>query len=238
MSDTTSEPGSERVYRDLRREILRLVLKPGEDLDESFVSNRFAVSRTPVREALIRLTAEGLVTSARGRGARVAPLSIGDLRAFFEALDILQRSVTRLAASRRQESDLARIETFMLAFEEGARALKTEIVADVNYDFHSAIADAARSSFLAASYRRSLVEGLRIGYVSFSEHEGLGERLETHLAATMQDHREMFEAIAGRDPDTAERLAGRHVELFRNRIAATILSTDLTRRISAVSPLS
>ncbi len=116
MSDANSEPGSERVYRDLRREILHLVLKPGDDLDESVVSARFAVSRTPVREALIRLTAEGLVTSSRGRGARVAPLSIGDLRAFFEGLDILQRSVTRLAAHRRLDSDLARIEASMLGF--------------------------------------------------------------------------------------------------------------------------
>ncbi len=238
MSDANSEPGSERVYRDLRREILHLVLKPGDDLDESVVSARFAVSRTPVREALIRLTAEGLVASSRGRGARVAPLSIGDLRAFFEGLDILQRSVTRLAAHRRQDSDLARIEASMLGFEEAARSLQSETVNDVNYDFHSAIADAARSSFLAASYRRSLVEGLRIGYVSFSEHDGLDERLETHLAATMRDHREMFEAIAARDPEAAERLAGRHVELFRNRIAATILSTDLTRRISVVSSTS
>ena len=238
MSETSSELGSDRVYRDLRWEILRLVLKPGEDLDESFVSARFAVSRTPVREALIRLTAEGLVTSTRGRGARVAPLSIGDLRAFFEGLDILQRSVTRLAAHRRQDGDLAKIESMMIAFEEGARSLESEVVNDVNYDFHSAIADAARSSFLAASYRRSLVEGLRIGYVSFAEHEGVDERLETHLAATVKEHREMFEAIAARDPDAAEHLAGRHVELFRNRIATTILSTDLTRRISAVSPQS
>ena len=101
------EPGSERVYALLRQQILRLDLRPGEELDEGAVSSRFSVSRTPVREALIRLTAEGLVISARGRGARVAPLDIGDLRAFFEGLDILQRSVTRLAALRRITADVA-----------------------------------------------------------------------------------------------------------------------------------
>ena len=230
--------GSDRVYRDLRRQILRLELRPGEELDESVVSTRFAVSRTPVREALIRLTAEGLVTSTRGRGARVASLDIGDLRAFFEGLDVLQRSVTRLASLRRQQGDLQRIEAHMLAFEAGARALNSEVVNDVNYDFHAAISDAARSSFLAAAYRRSLVEGLRIGYVCFSEHSGVDERLETHLDATVEDHRAMLDAITRRDAETAERLAGTHVDLFRNRIGSTVLSTDITRRIAVVPPQS
>ena len=236
MAGTTTV-GSERVYRDLRRQILRLDLRPGEDLDEGIVSARFSVSRTPVREALIRLTAEGLVTSAKGRGARVASLDIGDLRAFFEGLDILQRSVTRLAAQRRQAADLERIETALLSFEQGAEALASEAVNDVNYAFHAAIGDAAYSSFLSNAYRRSLVEGLRIGYVCFSEHSGVDERLTTHLGATMQEHRAIFEAIVGRDAETAERIAGSHVELFRNRVATTTLSTDLTRRISVRSQL-
>lgn len=232
---TSPLTGSDRVYRDLRRQILRLELRPGADLDENHLSMQFAVSRTPVREALIRLTTEGLVNSVRGRGARVASLDIRDLRAFCEGLDLLQRSVTRLAALRRQKDDLERIEAYMIAFEAGARAQDSEVVNTVNYDFHAAIGDAAHSSFLASAYRRSLVEGLRIGYVCFSEHSGVDERLGPHLRATMQDHRTMFEAIVRRDPDEAERLAGSHVELFRNRIAATILSTDVTRRISAAS---
>lgn len=239
MSQTTfPEAGSDRVYRDLRGQILSLALKPGEDLDESVVSTRFAVSRTPVREALIRLTAEGLVTSVRGRGARVAPLDIGDLRAFFEALDILQRSVTRLAALRRRPADLERIEQLMLAFEEGARSLDSEVVNSVNYDFHCAIGDAAQSAFLVHAYKRSLVEGLRIGYVSFSEHSGLDERLATHLRSTVAEHRLMFEAIAGQKAEEAEQVAGDHVDLFRNRIAATILSRNVTDKISAESSQS
>ena len=79
--------GSEMVYRNLRREILRLELVPGSELDEAGVAARYRVSRTPVREALIRLTAEGLVQATKGRGARVAALDL-----FLAANSIRHRS--------------------------------------------------------------------------------------------------------------------------------------------------
>lgn len=231
-SGPVSGIGSDMVYQNLRKEILRLDLIPGSELDEAGVAARYRVSRTPVREALIRLTAEGLVQGTKGRGARVAALDLQNLRAFFEGLDILQRAVTRLAAVRRRPADLEIIEAHMLAFEAGAHALDSEKVNEVNYDFHAAIGDAASSSYLANAYQRSLVEGLRIGYVCFSDHSGIDQRLETHLVNTMSDHRKMFEAIAGGDADGAEAYAGAHVELFRGRIVTALLSTDSVRRVA------
>lgn len=227
--------GSEMVYGGLRRDILRLELVPGIELDEAGIAARYQVSRTPVREALIRLTAEGLVTSTRGRGARVAALDLQNLRAFFEGLDILQRAVTRLAALRRRPADLQIIEVHMLSFEDAARQLDGEKVNEINYEFHAAIGEAASSDFLANAYRRSLVEGLRIGYVCFSDHSDVDERLETHLANTMDDHRRMFQAIVAGDPDEAEARAGGHVELFRGRIVTALLSTDIVRRVAVHS---
>ena len=224
------------VYQRLRRDILRLDLEPGGELDEATVAARYQVSRTPVREALIRLTAEGLVTSIKGKGARVAVLDLQNLRAFFEGLDILQRAVTRLAALRRRPDGIAAIEAQMLAFEEGARQLNSEKVNEANYAFHAAIGEAASSSYLAGAYQRSLVEGLRIGYVCFSDHSDIDERLETHLASTMDDHRQMFEAIVAGDADRAEACAGDHVELFRNRVVTTLLSIDFVCQIPVRQP--
>lgn len=220
------------IYQQLRQDILRLHLEPGGELDEAVIAARYQVSRTPVREALIRLTAEGLVTSIKGKGARVAALDLQNLRAFFEGLDVLQRSVTRLAARRRRPSDIKTIEAHMLAFEEGARQLDSEKVNNVNYDFHVAIGEAACSGFLAAAYERCLMESLRICYVCFSEHSEIDERLETHLASTMDDHRRLFEALVDGDADRAEACAGEHVELFRNRVVTSLLSIDFVRRFS------
>ncbi len=224
--------GGDKVYESLRRDILRLDLPPGSTLDEAVLSARYAVSRTPVREALIRLWADGLVCNVKGRGARVAALDLQNLRAFFEGLDILQRAVTRLAALRRRSADLDEIAARLAAFEDGAALHDSEAVNEANYQFHTAIARAAASDYLENAYSRCLMEGLRIGGVCFSDHTEVDERIETHLSATMRDHRDIQDAIVAQDADRAEALAGSHVDLFRNRIVTALLSFDAARRIS------
>jgi len=166
------------------------------------------------------------VVLQRGRGARVAPLEFGSLRAFFEALDLLQRAVTRLAAVRRTEEDLARIEPHLLAFEEHGRREASLDMTEANYRFHLAIAAAAHSSFLEQAYGRVMTEGLRITRVAFSEYSEGAPPLVPHLARTMDDHQALFDAIRRRDADAAERLAGEHNALFRGRIAQTLTTVS------------
>lgn len=226
-----AERGADYVYRMLRREILRMELKPGSDLDELEVSARFAVSRTPVREALIRLTAAGLVQAVRGRGARVAAMNLFDLRDFFEALDLLQRAQTHMAAQRRSAAQLAEIEAAQQAFEQAAAAQDVEEINETNCAFHLAISRAAGSSHLHHAYERVLIEGMRIGHVSFVEHTASEQRLRAHLERTNADHREMIACIRDRDGPGAERVAARHVDMFRERLVATVLTADASRVI-------
>src|SRR5579863_1494663 len=100
------ETGTARVYVTLRNEILTMKLAPGTHLDELGVAERFDVSRSPVREALVRLSAEGLVTILPNRGNIVTPMDFGRVPEFLDALDLLQRVTTRLAALHRTAHDL------------------------------------------------------------------------------------------------------------------------------------
>ncbi|MGY6410434.1 MAG: GntR family transcriptional regulator [Alkalilacustris sp.] len=224
--------GSDRVHSALRQEILRLALAPGARLDEAALSARFAVSRTPVREALIRLTAEGLVESARGHGARVAALDLSNLRPFFEALDLLQRAVTRLAALRRSPAQLERIRRLSQAFDAGALALDSTAANEANFHLHAAIAEAAQSDYLAQAYERCMGDGLRLGYLCFSEHTGVDQGLRQHLRRTMDDHAAMVAAIEAQDGATAEAVAADHVDLFRGRMATALMSAQAVRSIA------
>lgn len=230
-SGKTAERGADHVYKMLRRAILRMELKPGSDLDELELSARYQVSRTPVREALIRLTAAGLVQSVRGRGARVAAMNLFDLRDFFEALDLLQRAQTHFAALRRTDAHLADMQTAQDAFETAAAALDVEEINETNYRFHLAVSAAAGSSHLHDAYERALIKGMRAGHVSFVEHDGSDQRLRDHLDRTNADHREIIARIRARDGAGAERIAARHVDLFRDRIVATVLTPDTARAI-------
>src|SRR5690625_7235330 len=115
--DQMSGSGRQRAYAEVRARILRLDFAPGAELEEGALSRLLALSRTPIREALIRLASEGLVVLQRGRGARVAPLDISSVRTFFEALDLLLLAVSPLAALRRREEDCAGVRTHIGAFE-------------------------------------------------------------------------------------------------------------------------
>ena len=77
--------GANTVYEGLRDDILNLRLSPGENIQETPLEARFKVSRTPVREALIRLASEGLITLNPNRGARVSSIDISEMPQFFEA---------------------------------------------------------------------------------------------------------------------------------------------------------
>ena len=89
---------SEFAYQVIRAEIVSLALAPGSDLDEAALVSRLGLSRTPLREALVRLAGEGLVQILPNRGTRVAPMGWNDIREHLEAFDLSQRLVTRWAS--------------------------------------------------------------------------------------------------------------------------------------------
>src|SRR5688500_10178468 len=92
---------SDRAYRALREEILDGVLAPGTALAEVEQANRLGVSRTPVREALARLEADGLATAASPRVLQVSELSAASITALYELREALEEQAARLAAMRR-----------------------------------------------------------------------------------------------------------------------------------------
>ncbi len=82
------------------------------------LSERFGLSRSPIREALARLSSEGLVVILPSRSTIVTPIDFEGMPHFLDALDLLQRAVTRLAAVRRSETDLAKIIAAAKNYEE------------------------------------------------------------------------------------------------------------------------
>src|ERR1700733_5211628 len=153
---------SELAYRALMQEIVSFTLVPGEDLDESTLVGRLGVSRTPVREALVRLAAEGLVQLVPNRGARVAPMGWNDIREHLEAFDVSQRLVTRWAAVRRAPDQIAHMDTERLAFETAFKKDDPVSMLDANFRFHAAVGAACGNSLLQKFYVQQLTADLRI----------------------------------------------------------------------------
>jgi len=203
--------GMRFAYETLRDEILTLALAPGQLLDETTLADRFGMSRSPVREALIRLAGEELVVMLPNRSTIVAPLDVTAFPKYVEALDLAQRVNTRLAAGLRSEEDLVAIAAAQVRFEAAVATGNHLAMSEANKGFHMAIAAAGKNPFLAGFYERLLDQGRRILHLHFDYIE----RTSDGYLLT-GEHAEMLEAIRARDLEQADRLAHAHTRQFRD----------------------
>lgn len=222
--------GANTVYEGLRDDILNLRLSPGENIQETPLEGRFKVSRTPVREALIRLASEGLITLNPNRGARVSSIDISEMPQFFEALDVCQRLVLRLSAHRRSESDLEKLRSANRKFANAAKKKNVTAMSELNNEFHLATASACGNKYIYGLYRELQSIGLRLSRsafrTAFHENHFDGDYYEI----VINHHDTMIDALSQRDPDKAERIGLEHTDLFRRRITRA-METDLARDI-------
>jgi DNA-binding GntR family transcriptional regulator len=202
--------GWKNVYDTLRNEILALTLSPGQLLDETTLAERFSMSRSPVREALIRLGSEELVVTLSNRSTIVAPIEVATFPKYVEALDIAQRMNTRLAATLRTEADLKIMAKRQKAFETAVKTGNHLAMSEANKEFHMAIAAAGKNPYLATFYEKLLSQGQRMLHLHFEYLE------RTHEGYLLTDeHNLMLEAIKDRNVDLADELAHAHTRQFQ-----------------------
>src|SRR5262245_62173134 len=204
-------PSWKSVYDTLRTEILCLTLAPGEMLDETTLAARFDLSRSPVREALIRLAGDGLVVTLPNRSTIVAPIEIASFPKYVEALDVAQRMNARLAAALRTEADLKEIARRQRAFTAAIKSKDHLAMSEANKDFHMAIAEAGRNPYLISFYERLLDQGRRMLHLHFE----FLERSKDGILLT-DEHDEMIAAIKAKDVERADALAHAHTRQFRD----------------------
>ena len=198
--------GVKLVYDQLRDEILDLVLLPGSPIDEVQLAERFGMSRTPIREALVRLAGEGLVETLPNRSTMVANIDFLNLHTFFDAMTLMYRVTTRLAATYHQPDDLKVIARHQADFAAAVVAQDALAMIASNRDFHAAIAVAGRNPYYTSLFLRILDEGrrlLRMYYQSF------GDRLPPEIVG---EHEAIIAAIEARDIDLCDRLARVHAD--------------------------
>ena len=214
--------GVKLAYETLRDGILTLELAPGSVLDETSLAERFGMSRSPVREAIIRLAGEDLVVTLSNRSTVVAPIDVQSFPKYVEALDIAQRMNTRLAAKLRSDLDLRvmakRQREFVVAVKSGRHLAMSE----ANMAFHMAIATAGRNPFLAAFYERLLNQGRRMLHLHFTYLE---QGNDGYLLT--DEHDEMLAAIRDQDVERADLLAHAHTRQFQDNFLQFMQTTFL-----------
>ena len=209
------------VHDTLQREILTLDIPPGAPLDETQLAQRFGMSRSPIREALNRLAAQGLVVMLPNRSTVAAPLELAEFPRYVEALILAQRVCTRLAAERRTDDDLTAMRRAADAFDASLAPHDHLEMSAANKAFHMTIGHAARNRYLARQYEALLDEGRRLLHMQFRHLER-----DPNQNPLAEDHHLMVDAIEARDADRADTLAKTHAEGFQKRLLDFLGTAD------------
>jgi DNA-binding GntR family transcriptional regulator len=220
--------GSVVVYEELREDILSLQIAPGSALDEVSIAKRFGLSRTPIREALVMLSTEQLVTFLPNRSAIVAPHMMENTPEYLDALVLHSRAVCRLAAQDRTDASMEKIRLRQRLYEEAvSKSSDVPPIVAADLAFHKVIADAGRNQFLCNFYSLSLDYGRRMLLLHYYPHFG---RIEAEGAKA--EHHALVEAIAAGDGARAEDLATQHVHSL-----VSVIQRSLEPRLSPNSSL-
>ena len=193
----------DQVYVAIRERIADSTLPRGVRLHQEDLAAELGVSRTPVREALRRLAAEGLVEMRTNRGARVADLDPGDIRRPYEARLIVEPGAARLAAKRSKGVT----QDAMRAAVAAQRKAIPDVAAtfDANRDFHLALVQASGNPFLV-----QIVEQLWLRAIGAPIYEHQAET-PARMRADAKEHEQILLAIEAGDARAAETLTRRHV---------------------------
>ncbi|MCO5091322.1 GntR family transcriptional regulator [Bosea sp. (in: a-proteobacteria)] len=219
--------GSQVVYDELRSQILMMEMRPGALLDELALVQSFGLSRTPVREALIRLEADGLVEIVANRGARVSPIDFDSVGELFEALDLYSRAICHLAARRPNKVALTAARKINVDFADAARRNDFRAMGEANWRFHDELGRAAGNRYLAEAQTRTLNATMRFAYLVHSAAVTRSQSYRSYFDRLVEEHEQILDEIETGNAVSAEALAGRHTRLFQENVAAYMKQNDL-----------
>jgi DNA-binding GntR family transcriptional regulator len=201
-------PSSERVYRDLKDAILANELPPNTRLVEVQVANELGVSRTPVREALKRLLAEGFVARDPLGGLIVRDAAPGEVDEAYPVREVLDGLASRLAARRITPEELIKLRVIHKRMCDAVEQGNLGQVVTINIAFHEAIYEIAGNRRLVA-LGRELREFVR----RFSEAAYIAS--PERMSEVVKEHEAVLATLEGSDPDAAEAAARQHLRAAR-----------------------
>lgn len=211
MDATGDHPSAaERVYRYVRAGILNRRFADNDLLAEGRIADETGVSRTPVREALLRLEAEGMVRLLPKRGALVLPVSAAEWRDVLATRELVETyCVRRVLESGAAPSLSPRLSAALATLEQAAADGDVAAYVAADRDFHAAIVAAAGNSILIRLYGSLRDRQLRMGAANLLGEGGLADSARTRR--TIADHSAIADAIATQDLDAAVTLTIEHL---------------------------
>lgn len=216
---------SDKIRLKIEDAIKEGTLLPGDPIDDAELAAQYQVSRTPIREALIQLQAQGMVTSLPRGGMIVAKMDLQQLLSLWELLAELEGVTVRLACQRMTADELAAI---VQMHEDSRAVMEADDVAgwqESNLRFHELIYRAARNPYLRQEVLRMRT---RTGYYRRHAFGALGR-----ITVSFEQHRDVVEAFKKRDAEAASAAMIAHMRPASDAKGLTDFIVNLPREILA-----
>ncbi len=192
---------TEKAYRSLVERIVTLELPPGSVLTESRLMQELKIGRTPIREAVQRLIAEGLVTHLHHRGMLVADIRAVEVQQIYEFRALIEGQAARLAAQRVTPPQLEELQRIHGEMDRSMADNDIDKFVTLDRRFHELLGHGSENQYLESVLLKLYNLHLRLWYFLVRKQGGLRE--------TVHEHQEVIEALVRRNPEEAE-LAMRH----------------------------
>lgn len=208
------KPLRELVLDAIREAVISGALKPRERLMEIQLAEELGVSRTPIREALRKLELEGFIVMVPRKGAYVADFSFKDIADVYEIRAALEGLAAGLAAERITDEELENMERLLAEKAEAIVQRDMDKLVEVDTKFHEIIYQASRNKRLWAiiSNLREQIQRCRTTSLAFPGR----------MQKSLEEHRNIVEAIQSRDPQLSRQLAQEHIENAENSMIESI----------------
>jgi DNA-binding GntR family transcriptional regulator len=219
---------SDAVYLTLREAILSKALKPGQLFTEEDLAKVFSVSRTPVREAVLRLTSDHLLDRRGGRRLAVSAMSPAEVLEIYDVRGALDALAARLAATEATPPDVAQLRWLNQQMEEAVASGDVAEAFRLNLEFHDYLARMSRNTFLLRQVRVVQDRVRRFTHTTF-ELSGRPDKI-------IAEHQQILQAIEAGDPEAAAAAANEHI-MHSKDIRLAMLDTEQDRDAGPRNPL-
>jgi DNA-binding GntR family transcriptional regulator len=210
----------EAVYDQLRADIISCRLPPGTEIREAELAARFQVSKSPVRDALMRLERESLVITTPRQGYRVAPVSLSDVQDMFHLRAALERACMERIVRQASDEQLATLEPFR-KFDTGEW---TGGFIEYNRTFHRKLAELATNVRMRDHLSDLIDQMERVVLMSVNKvKQGSG-----NTQSLVDEHCRIIDALQERQTRRAERLAEQHIASAGKRVSEAISRSLIT----------
>lgn len=194
---------AERAQQQLRQMIVRGTLAPGERLVEPQLCERLGISRTPLREALKTLAAEGLVRLRHNRNAIVAPIDVQQLEHLFEVEAGIEGMAIAFATQRMTNTEIKRLELLQQRIERLQHGEDLDAYFELNQKIHALIVAGAKNPILQETHQRLIGRLERARYAALGQYGRMEE--------SIREHRLILDALKARDSLRVQALMQDHV---------------------------